>query len=165
MVLTLPNANIGAIAVRDELRPEAAEVVAQLRRDGYHVAMLTGDNHATAAALAQDVGNDLAQDVGIDEVSAELRPGDKARLIQQLRAERSTAMVGDGVNDAPPLATADLGIAMGAMGTDVDGDHRILGRRQWFRAVVGWSVVAGAGGGRSWRGCRGRARIGRPRPA
>ncbi|KUI37521.1 cation-translocating P-type ATPase [Mycobacterium sp. GA-2829] len=102
---------IGAIAVRDELRPEAAEVVAQLRRDGYHVAMLTGDNHTTASALARDVG--------IDAVHAELRPEDKARLIEALRAERSTAMVGDGVNDAPALATADLGIAMGAMGTDV----------------------------------------------
>lgn len=102
---------IGAIAVRDELRPEAAEVVAQLRRDGYHVAMLTGDNQATAAALARDVG--------IDAVHAELRPEDKARLIEQLRAQRPTAMVGDGVNDAPALATADVGIAMGAMGTDV----------------------------------------------
>jgi cation-transporting P-type ATPase G len=102
---------VGAIAVRDELRPEAAEVVAQLRRDGYHVAMLTGDNHATAAALAKDVG--------IDAVYAELRPEDKARLVEQLRVRRATAMVGDGVNDAPALATADLGIAMGAMGTDV----------------------------------------------
>lgn len=102
---------IGAIAVRDELRPEAAEVVAQLRRDGYHVAMLTGDNEATAAALARDVG--------IEDVHAELRPEDKARLIEQLRAQRPTAMVGDGVNDAPALATADIGIAMGAMGTDV----------------------------------------------
>ena len=102
---------IGAIAVRDELRPEAAEVVAQLRRDGYHVAMLTGDNQATAAALGHDLG--------IDTVHAELRPEDKARLVEQLQAQRSTAMVGDGVNDAPALATADLGIAMGAMGTDV----------------------------------------------
>lgn len=102
---------IGAIAVRDELRPEAAEVVARLRRDGYHVAMLTGDNQATAAALARDVG--------IDAVHAELRPEDKARLIEELRAQRPTAMVGDGVNDAPALATADVGIAMGAMGTDV----------------------------------------------
>ncbi|MGW5051434.1 heavy metal translocating P-type ATPase [Actinokineospora sp. NPDC004072] len=102
---------VGAIAVRDELRPEAAEVVAQLRRDGYHVAMLTGDNHATATALATDVG--------IEDVHAELRPEDKARLVEKLRAQRSTAMVGDGVNDAPALATADLGIAIGAMGTDV----------------------------------------------
>ena len=102
---------VGAIAVRDELRPEAAQVVAQLRRDGYYVAMLTGDNHATATALAQDVG--------IEAVHAELRPEDKARLVQQMRGQRPTAMVGDGVNDAPALATADLGIAMGAMGTDV----------------------------------------------
>ncbi len=102
---------IGAIAVRDELRPEAAEVVAELRRSGYEVAMLTGDNHATAAALAAQAG--------IEQVHAELRPEDKAAIVAQLRQQRPTAMVGDGVNDAPALATADLGIAMGAMGTDV----------------------------------------------
>ncbi|BBZ14563.1 heavy metal translocating P-type ATPase [Mycobacterium branderi] len=102
---------IGAVAVRDELRPEAAHVVAQLRRGGYRVAMLTGDNNATAHALAKQVG--------IDTVHADLRPEDKATLITQLRQHSSTAMVGDGVNDAPALATADLGIAMGAMGTDV----------------------------------------------
>lgn len=102
---------IGAVAVRDELRPEAAQVVEHLRRGGYQVAMLTGDNHATATALAKQVG--------IDAVHADLRPEDKAALIGQLRQHSSTAMVGDGVNDAPALATADLGIAMGAMGTDV----------------------------------------------
>ena len=102
---------VGAIAVRDELRPEAAEVVAQLRRDGYHVAMLTGDNHATATALAAQAG--------IQDVHAELRPEDKARLVAHLCLQRPTAMVGDGVNDAPALVTADLGIAMGAMGADV----------------------------------------------
>jgi len=102
---------LGAVAVRDELRPEAAQVVAQLRRDGYHVAMLTGDNTLTATALAREVG--------IEEVHADLRPEDKAALVAQLRTQRRTAMVGDGVNDAPALATADLGIAMGAMGTDV----------------------------------------------
>ena len=102
---------IGAVAVRDELRPEAAEVVARLRRDGYHLAMLTGDNTATARALAAEAG--------IETVHAELRPEDKARLVAQLRERQATAMVGDGVNDAPALATADLGIAMGAMGTDV----------------------------------------------
>ena len=102
---------LGAVAVRDELRPEAVEVVAGLHRDGYHVAMLTGDNERTARALATDVG--------IDEVHADLRPEDKARIIDDLQGRRSTAMVGDGVNDAPALATADLGIAMGAMGTDV----------------------------------------------
>ncbi|WP_238072155.1 heavy metal translocating P-type ATPase [Rhodococcus zopfii] len=102
---------IGAVAVRDELRPEAHEVIAGLRRDGYQVAMLTGDNDRTARALAVDAG--------IDEVHADLRPEDKARIVSDLRTRRPTAMVGDGVNDAPALATADLGIAMGAMGTDV----------------------------------------------
>lgn len=102
---------LGAIAVRDELRPEAAEVVAGLRTGGYQVTMLTGDNHATAAALAAQAG--------IEQVHAELRPEDKAHLVAQLRARQPTAMVGDGVNDAPALAAADLGIAMGAMGTDV----------------------------------------------
>ncbi|MEV4127524.1 cation-translocating P-type ATPase [Nocardia sp. NPDC049707] len=102
---------VGAIAVRDELRPEAVEVVSQLRREGYHVAMLTGDNERTARALAADVG--------IEDVHADLRPEDKARIIGELGRQRSMAMVGDGVNDAPALATADVGIAMGAMGTDV----------------------------------------------
>ncbi len=102
---------LGAIAVRDELRPEAAEVIAGLRAGRYQVSMLTGDNRATATALAAQAG--------IERVYAELRPEDKANLIAQLRSQRATAMVGDGVNDAPALAAADLGIAMGAMGTDV----------------------------------------------
>ncbi|QUR67825.1 heavy metal translocating P-type ATPase [Mycobacterium spongiae] len=111
---------LGAIAVRDELRAEAAEVVATLSADDYQVTMLTGDNHATAGALASQAG--------IEHVHAELRPEDKAHLIGRLSAAkicllctgmRPTAMVGDGVNDAPALAAADLGIAMGAMGTDV----------------------------------------------
>jgi len=102
---------LGAVGVRDELRPEAAGVMARLRRDGYHVAMLTGDNARTAAALGAEVG--------IDDVHADLRPEAKAALVTQLRARRPTAMVGDGVNDAPALATADVGIAMGAMGADV----------------------------------------------
>ncbi|MBP2371442.1 heavy metal translocating P-type ATPase [Pseudonocardia parietis] len=104
---------IGAIAVRDELRPETGEVTAALRDAGYRVVMLTGDNRATAAALATEAGIDPA------DVHAELRPEDKSRLVGQLRAHGPVAMVGDGVNDAPALATADLGIAMGAMGTDV----------------------------------------------
>lgn len=102
---------VGAIAVRDELRPETADVIATLRHDGYEVAMLTGDNRPTALALAREAG--------IDVVQAELRPEDKAAAVRQLSAQRPTTMVGDGVNDAPALATADLGIAMGAMGTDV----------------------------------------------
>lgn len=102
---------IGAVAVRDELRPEAREVIDHLHRGGATVAMLTGDNTATATALAKIAG--------IDDVHADLRPEDKARIIGELRKDRFTAMVGDGVNDAPALATADLGIAMGAMGSDV----------------------------------------------
>ncbi|GAB3108089.1 cation-translocating P-type ATPase [Streptomyces calidiresistens] len=102
---------VGAVAVRDELRPEAAEVVARLRADGRNVVMLTGDNHRTAAALAAGAG--------ITEVHADLRPEDKARHIVGLRSGGPVAMVGDGVNDAPALAAADPGVAMGAMGTDV----------------------------------------------
>ncbi|MFC5183514.1 heavy metal translocating P-type ATPase [Actinomadura harenae] len=102
---------IGAIAVRDELRPEAREVIDRLHAGGLTVAMLTGDNRRTADALAAEAG--------IGTVHADLRPEDKARIIADLRTRHSTAMVGDGVNDAPALATADLGIAMGAMGTDV----------------------------------------------
>ncbi|MEU0737681.1 heavy metal translocating P-type ATPase, partial [Streptomyces lavendulocolor] len=102
---------IGAVAVRDELRAEAAEVVARLKASGYQVAMLTGDNERTAAALAAQAG--------ITEVHADLRPEDKSTLVRGMREQRPTAMVGDGVNDAPALATADIGIAMGAMGTDV----------------------------------------------
>ena len=99
------------MAVRDDLRAEAAEVVARLQADGYQVAMLTGDNERTAAALAARAG--------ITEVYADLRPEDKSTIVHRLREDRPTAMVGDGVNDAPALATADVGIAMGAMGSDV----------------------------------------------
>lgn len=102
---------VGAVAVRDELRPEAREVIARLTRSGYTTVMLTGDNTITANALGKDAG--------ITEVHADLRPEDKADIIRRLKANRPTAMVGDGVNDAPALATADTGIAMGAMGTDV----------------------------------------------
>lgn len=102
---------IGAVAVRDELRPEAREVIARLTRSGYTTAMLTGDNTITANALGKEAG--------ITEVHADLRPEDKAEIIRELKGRRPTAMVGDGVNDAPALATADTGIAMGAMGTDV----------------------------------------------
>ena len=105
---------VGAVAVRDELRPEAVEAVAQLRAAGIRVAMLTGDNERTAHALAEQAG--------IDVVHADLRPQDKARIVESLRTDgtRGTvAMVGDGINDAPALATSDVGVAMGAMGTDV----------------------------------------------
>lgn len=102
---------LGVVAVRDELRPEAREVITHMHDSGNAVVMLTGDNAATATALAQIAG--------IDDVHADLRPEDKARIVSTLRGDGFIAMVGDGVNDAPALATADLGIAMGAMGSDV----------------------------------------------
>ena len=102
---------VGAIGVRDELRREARETVRELLSSGIEVTMLTGDSRGTATALATQAG--------ITDVHAELRPEDKARIVEQLRGSRTVAMVGDGINDAPALATADVGIAMGAMGTDV----------------------------------------------
>ena len=102
---------VAAIAVRDELRPEAAETVAQLTALGVNSVMLTGDNDRTAHALATAAG--------ISTVHSELLPEDKADLLPTLARGQAIAMVGDGVNDAPALATADVGIAMGAMGTDV----------------------------------------------
>jgi cation-transporting P-type ATPase G len=102
---------LGAIAVRDEIRPETAEAVTMLRQLGVSLVMLTGDNSRTAAAIAQQAG--------IEEVRAELSPQDKAAIVTELRRRGPVAMVGDGINDAPALATADVGIAMGAMGSDV----------------------------------------------
>lgn len=103
---------IGALALADQPRPEAAAILAQLRAMGIHVVMLTGDN----AAAAGQIGRQL----GVDRVQAELLPADKVTAINALLAEYgSVAMIGDGVNDAPALATASIGIAMGAAGTDV----------------------------------------------
>jgi Cd2+/Zn2+-exporting ATPase len=104
---------LGLIAVADELRPEAADVVASLRELGIeHVLMLTGDNERVAAAIARRVG--------IDDWRAGLLPEDKTAAIESLRREHGAiAMIGDGVNDAPALASAEIGIAMGAAGSDV----------------------------------------------
>ncbi|MCC6855296.1 MAG: cadmium-translocating P-type ATPase [Microbacteriaceae bacterium] len=101
---------VGAIGVRDELRPEVPEVIRTLTDQGIGVTMLTGDNARTAAALATQAG--------IDDVRAELRPEDKAAAISELSRTAPTAMIGDGINDAPALAAADIGIAMGATGSD-----------------------------------------------
>jgi len=102
---------VGLVAVRDELRPEAPQAVRELHGLGLATVMLTGDNRRTAETLAARAG--------IDRVEAELRPEDKARIVERLRTERRVAMVGDGINDAPALASADVGVAMGALGTDV----------------------------------------------
>ncbi len=101
---------VGAIGVRDELRPEVPEVVNTLAARGIEVTMLTGDNDRTAHTLAHQAG--------IRDVRAQLRPESKAKAINELNALRSTAMIGDGINDAPALAAADIGIAMGATGSD-----------------------------------------------
>jgi Zn2+/Cd2+-exporting ATPase len=104
---------LGLLGVADKVRPEARTAVEALRRAGIQrVIMLTGDNERAAQAIANQVG--------VDEVHASLLPEDKVKVIEQLQAEYgSVAMVGDGVNDAPALATASIGIAMGAAGTDV----------------------------------------------
>lgn len=100
---------IGLLGIRDELRPEAAEAVEQLASAGIRTLMLTGDNARTAATIARDAG--------IGDVRAELLPADKASAISSLTNDAPTAMIGDGINDAPALATADVGIAMGATGS------------------------------------------------
>jgi len=103
---------LGAVAIADVLRAEAASVIRQLKAEGIErVVMLTGDNARVAQAIAKQAG--------IDEFHADLLPEDKVRVIKELKSIGPVAMVGDGVNDAPALATATVGIAMGAAGTDV----------------------------------------------
>ena len=100
-----------ALAIADPIRPTAAAAVAALKAEGVRLVMLTGDNRTTAEAVARRLG--------IDAVEAEVLPQDKAAVVQRLRAEgRRVAMAGDGVNDAPALAAADVGVAMAA-GADV----------------------------------------------
>ncbi|WP_223434236.1 MULTISPECIES: heavy metal translocating P-type ATPase [unclassified Pseudomonas] len=111
MLVGVDDRLLGVIAVADTIKPEAAEAVAALQASGIKVVLLSGDNHRTAEAVARQVG--------IERVIAEVLPDDKAAVIRQLQSEgQVVAMVGDGVNDAPALATADIGIAIGS-GSDV----------------------------------------------
>ena len=155
----------GLIAIADPLRPEAAQAIAELKRAGIErVVMLTGDNPLAARAVAMQVG--------VDEVFAELSPEDKTRKVAELEARYGkVVMVGDGVNDAPALAAAYVGVAMGAAGTDMaleTADVALMSnnltrlpyliafsRRTWqaiqqnlaLSAVVIGSMIAGAVGG------------------
>jgi P-type Cu+ transporter len=101
----------GVIAVADPIKSSTREAVAALKRSGLHLVMLTGDNRATAEAIAKELG--------IDDFEADVLPDQKLEIVKKLQAQgRIIAMAGDGVNDAPALAQADVGIAMGT-GTDV----------------------------------------------
>jgi Cu2+-exporting ATPase len=114
------NAVVGALALEDEIRPESRAAIEELHTLGVKVVMITGD--------AQQVADAVAADLGIDEVFAEVLPEDKDKAVAELQARGHTvAMVGDGVNDAPALARADVGVAIGA-GTDVaiESAHVVL---------------------------------------
>jgi Cu+-exporting ATPase len=130
----------GTISIDDPVKATTAAALQELRAAGLRLVMLTGDNRRTAEAVARQLG--------IDEVEAEVLPEDKARVVQRLRGEgRVVAMAGDGINDAPALAAADVGIAMGT-GTDiaiesaavtlVKGDLRAIARAcKLSRATMG----------------------------
>ena len=112
MLVAIDGHPAGMLVVADPVKPSAAEAIAELKRDGLRIVMLTGDGQGTAEAVARQIG-------GIDEVRADLKPEDKARIVAELKAKGArVAMAGDGINDAPALAAADVGIAMGT-GTDV----------------------------------------------
>jgi len=111
MFLAVDGVLAGLIAVADRIKPGTAKAIAALHADGLRLVMLTGDNATTASAVARQLG--------IDEVHADVTPADKASVVTRLKSEgRRVAMAGDGINDAPALAAADVGIAMGS-GTDV----------------------------------------------
>lgn len=139
MYLAVDGIFAGLLSVTDPIKPSSAEAITALARDGLRIVMATGDGTRTAQAVAAQLG--------LDEVHGEARPEDKAALVRQLQSQgRRVAMAGDGINDAPALASADVGIAMGN-GTDVamstaqvtlvKGDLRgILRARQLSRATL-----------------------------
>lgn len=104
---------IGAIAILDEVKPTSVQAVEMFKKQGLKVAMLTGDNKLTADAIARQVG--------VDKVYAEVLPADKERIVGELKQHHKVVMVGDGINDAPALARADVGIAIGS-GSDIAVD-------------------------------------------
>ncbi len=111
MLLGSENEILGLLAVADPIRPQSLDAIRQLKQNGIKTEMLTGDNPNTAAAIARQVG--------VDDYEAELLPEDKLQQVRHLHQQYGTAaMVGDGINDAPALAAASVGIAMGGAGTD-----------------------------------------------
>ena len=110
VVLMTEQAALAVFAVADTVRAESSQAVADLKAIGVRPVMLTGDNQRTATAIASQVG--------IDDARGDLLPDDKLRIVTELAADGHVAMIGDGVNDAPALAKATIGIAMGAAGTD-----------------------------------------------
>ncbi|WP_407685572.1 manganese-exporting P-type ATPase CtpC [Mycobacterium sp. HUMS_1102779] len=158
LLLAVDGTLVGLVSLRDEVRPEAAEVLTKLRAGGVRrIVMLTGDH--------PDIAEVVAGELGIDEWRAEVMPEDKLETVRALQAEGFVVgMVGDGVNDAPALAAADIGIAMGLAGTDVavetadvaltnDDLHRLLDVRDLgaravdvIRQNYGMSIAVNAAG-------------------
>jgi cation-transporting P-type ATPase C len=158
LLLAVDGTLVGLISLRDEVRPEAAEVLKKLRANGIRrIVMLTGDH--------PDIAEVVAGELGIDEWRAEVMPEDKLAAVRELQDEGFVVgMVGDGINDAPALAAADIGIAMGLAGTDVavetadvalanDDLHRLLDVRDLgaravdvIRENYGMSIAVNAAG-------------------